>query len=64
MTSDEMITYQEKIIEQLHQQLVAMTSERDVLLIAHKAHETSNLLMLAKLKQQAFELEALKREVV
>ena len=48
----------------MEETLATVTSERDALLIAHKAQETSNLQMLAKLKQQAFELEALKREVV
>jgi hypothetical protein len=48
--------------EFVKQALKAITEERDVLLAAHKAQETSNLQMLAKLKQQAFELEAVAKE--
>ena len=44
-----------RVIE-LEAQLAKRNSEIGVLKIAHKAHEDSNLKMLAKLKQQAFAL--------
>lgn len=51
------------IAEQAGEQIKTLTAERDVLKIAHQAHETSNLRMLAKLKELAFERDALKKEL-
>lgn len=40
-----------------------LEAELEVLRIAHRAHEDSNLQMLAKLKQQAHELESLRNVI-
>lgn len=43
--------------------IAEQAAELEVLRVAHRAHEDSNLKMLAKLKQQAHELESLQCKI-